>query len=293
MSALKRDVLICGVQFDAELKSGSMSPLVLAPLAQKLGAQGVEYREVYWKDKASELPAVREQLDGLGLKRTYATFTTLFNRDPEKQRLLLQDLEDARALGAPLMRVFRGERPGDAPDDAPVLEAAHAALEKAAEYGIRLALENFVGSVGNKMEEIKETIERLASPAIGANIDTSNYVINKQSPVDAVRLLSPYIVYAHLKDARDTADGIKPTYLGNGFIPMGELIAALDETGRDFPVTFEFPGEGDPAGAIVKSIAYLTEFWGSVLGVGSWVLGVRPLEIRPVGVLFLITTLWR
>ena len=28
-------------------------------------------------------------------------------------------------------------------------------------------------------------------------------------------------------------------------------------------------------------------------GLLSWALGVRPLEIRPVGVLFLITTLWR
>ena len=28
-------------------------------------------------------------------------------------------------------------------------------------------------------------------------------------------------------------------------------------------------------------------------GLLSWALGVRPLEVRAVGVLFLITTLWR
>src|SRR5512146_3120671 len=138
-----------------------MSPLELAPIARKLGAQGVEYREVYWKDKEKELPAVREQLATLGLKGTYATFTTLFNRDPAKQKQLMTDLEDAHALGAPMMRVFRGERPGDGQEDAHMLEAALATAARAASYGMRLALENFVGPGGTQMTEIKETIERL------------------------------------------------------------------------------------------------------------------------------------
>src|SRR5450830_1980412 len=82
-SVPKRDVLVSGVQFDQELKSGAMPILQVAPAAKRLGAQGVEYREVYWKDKAVELPAVRNQVAQLGLKATYATFNTLFHRDPE------------------------------------------------------------------------------------------------------------------------------------------------------------------------------------------------------------------
>ena len=257
MTMMKRDILICGVQFDEELKSGTMSALELAHIAVKHGAQGVEYREVYWKDKERELPATRAQLDSMGLKRTYATFTTLFNRDPAKQKQLIQDLDDAHALGSPIMRVFRGERPADGPEDQQILDAARDVIARAASYGMRLALENFVGAQGNHMNEIKETIERLALPAIGANIDTSNYVINHQNPVDAIHLLAPWILYAHLKDARETADGLKSTYLGNGIMPIGEIVAALDSTGRDFPLTFEFGGEGDPEGVIAKSMAYL------------------------------------
>ncbi len=262
MPAIMRDILICGVQFDAELKSGSMSVLELAPTARRLGAQGVEYREVYWKEKERELPAVREQLETLGLRCTYATFTTLFNRDPARQRQLMTDLDDAHALGAPMMRVFRGERPGDGREDAGMVEAALATATRAASYGMRLALENFVGPGGTQMTEIKETIERLANAAIGANIDTSNYVVNKQSPMDAIKLLAPYIIYTHLKDVHQTPEGPKPTYLGNGTLPIGEIIAALDATGRDFPLCFEFGGGGDPEGAISKSIAYLKEIWG-------------------------------
>jgi len=257
MPAIQRDILICGVQFDAELKSGSMSVLELAPIAVKYGVQGVEYREVYWKEKAKELPALREQLDRMGLERTYATFTTLFNRDHEKQKQLLQDLDDAHALGAPIMRVFRGDPPGDGPEDLPILDATRALIDRAAGYGMQLALENHIGSLGSHMNDVKGAIERLNSPAIGANIDTSNYVLNHQNPVDAVHLLAPWIIYTHLKDARETAEGLKATYLGNGIIPIGEIVAALDATGRSFPLTFEFGGEGDPEGAIAKSLAYL------------------------------------
>lgn len=257
MPAMKRDILICGVQFDAELKSGSMSVLELAPIAAKLGAQGVEYREVYWKDKAKELPAVKAQLDKLGLKRTYATFTTLFNREAAKQQQLMQDLEDANALGAPLMRVFRGDPPGEGAEETHILDATRTVIDRAATLGMRLALENHVGAWGNHMNEVKGTIQRLDSPTMGVNIDTSNYVINHQNPVDAIRLLAPWIIYTHLKDARDTAEGLKTTYLGNGIIPIAEIIAALDATGRDFPLTFEFGGDGDGEGAISKSLAYL------------------------------------
>ncbi len=257
--AKPREILICGVQFDQQLRSGEMSVLELAPIAARLGVQGVEYRTVYWKDKASELPRVREQLQRLGLKGTYATFTTLYNRDPDKQSRLMQDLEDAHTLGSPLLRVFRGERPGDGPEDAAMRGATRAVIDRAGGYGMRLALENFVGTPGNHMSEIKEAIERLDSPVMGVNLDTSNYVTNHQDPVEAVRLLGQWLIYAHLKDARQTPEGIKSTHLGNGIIPMRDILAAIDATGRSFPLCFEFGGEGDPEGVITKSLAYLAQ----------------------------------
>ena len=139
-AAQKRDILICGVQFDKELKSGEMSVLDLAPIAKRLGAAGVEYREIWWRDKMKEIPAVREQLAQLGLKGTYATFTTLYNRDPAKQQQLMQDLEDGYALGSPLMRVFRGKKPGDGPEDAGIRAASQRIIDRAASYGMTLAL---------------------------------------------------------------------------------------------------------------------------------------------------------
>lgn len=256
-SSREREVLICGVQFDPRLKSGEMTVLDLAPVAKRLGAVGVEYREIWWRDKAREIPAIREQLQQLGLKGTYATYTTLFNRDPEKQRQLLQDLDDAHALGSPLMRVFRGERPADDEADSQMRRAAQEAVERAADYGMTLALENFVGPVGTRMEEVKETIESFNSPALRVNLDTSNYAINNQDPLRAIDLLRDWIVYCHLKDARHAPERLIETYLGNGFLPIVDVVKRLDAIDRHITICLEIPGEGDPEGVIAKSLEFL------------------------------------
>ncbi|MHB9090713.1 MAG: sugar phosphate isomerase/epimerase family protein, partial [Chloroflexota bacterium] len=200
-SIAQRAILICGVQFDAELRSAAMSLSELAPIAVRLGASGIEHRNVYWQDKARELPEVRAQMDELGIKATYATTTTLFNGDPRKQSQLLQDLEDAHALGSPLLRVFPGDPPGAGPEGEAMLAAARAVLHRAEELGMRLALENHRSAYGRKLSDVKETLERLDSSVLGANIDVSNYVINGQDVVEAIRALLPWVIYCHLKDA--------------------------------------------------------------------------------------------
>src|SRR3990172_70263 len=118
MGSFDFPILICGDQFSKQLKAGTMTVLDFATLAKRVGVQGVEYRTRSWKDQARELPIVRDQVRETGLIATYGTFTTLFNRDAAEQQQLMQDLEDARAIGAQLTRILRGERPGKAPEDA-------------------------------------------------------------------------------------------------------------------------------------------------------------------------------
>src|SRR3990172_11818303 len=250
-------IVICGAQFEERMKNGSMSVVGLAPAAARLGAQGVEFREVYWKNKAEELPKVREQVRALGLVGTYATFTTLFNRDVAKQQQLMQDLEDAHAIGSPLMRVFQGEKPGAGPEDAHMWQAARAALERAAGYGMYLALENFIGTPGNHWREVKSTIEDLNSPVLAVNIDTSNYVLNGHDLMEAIRELFPWVRYSHLKDVT-TVDGKKAaTYPGNGELSFKAILGEYNKMGRRFPLCLEFRGGNDPEGEITKTLEHL------------------------------------
>lgn len=144
--------------FRKGIEVGKHVSLRFGSLAAKYGAQGVEYRDVYWKDKVRELTAVGNQLARMKLKATYTTVTTLYNRDQAKQKQLLQDIEDAKSLGSPLLRVQLGVRPGSGPVDAAVRRAAKEAVDYAKSLGIKLALENNSRPPGEKLSDIKATL---------------------------------------------------------------------------------------------------------------------------------------
>ena len=253
-----REFLISAVQIDAELRSGARSILDLAPLAQRHGARGAEYRDYYWKDKLEELPAVRDQLSRLRLQATYTTNTTLYSTDPALQAQLLRDIEDARALGSPLLRVNLGPRP-DPGKESLVREGAIRAIEHATRGGIALALENNARPPGEQLSEIREALAAFNAPALGTNIDFANYVTCNQDPIAAIQALAARIIYVHAKDAVRAGAGWKSVSLGAGGLPLREIFAALDATGARFLLCFEFPGEGDPDGAIARSKAWLEQ----------------------------------
>lgn len=254
----RHEVFISGMQFEQQLKSGSMSILEVAPIAARLGAVGVEYRDIYWKNKAIELPAVRDQLHALGLKAAYAIVTGLYNRDQAQRSQLLQDLEDARTLGARIIRVFRGERVTE-PEDTAMLEAGRAFVRRAEGYGMEVALENTPSPPGSTIDEIGEVLEQIDSPALGTNLDFANYARNDEDPSRAIEQFASRILFSHLKDVRVDPQGRKNVYLGGGtgYLPLKGLLEALVATGRSFPFCFEFQSDGDPEGEIARSMQYL------------------------------------
>ncbi len=250
-----REIFVSAVQFDAQLTSGSAGVLDLAPVAAAVGARGVEYRDVYWKDKTAELPAVKRQLAELKLKAAYTTATPLYSGEPAAQRQLLRDVEDARDLGAVLLRVTLGRRPG--PAEVKTHYAGRMAVERAAALRVRLTLENNSAEPGHLLSDVKATLDTFSCRFLGTNIDFANYVATGQDPLEAIRGLARWINYVHAKDARKTATGWQSTYLGNGSLPLREIIGALDATGKTVPFCLEFPGGDDPEGSIRKSLEFL------------------------------------
>jgi sugar phosphate isomerase/epimerase len=252
-----RAIYLSAVQFDEQLTAGKKTVLDLAPFAASLGLQGVEYRDVYWRDKATELPAVKRQMAQLKLKAAYTTVAPLYHPDPARQEQLIRDIEDARALGAILLRVNLGERPGTRPADAGAHYGGRKAVERAAALRIPLSLENNSKAPGHLLPDIQAALEAFACRWMGTNIDFANYAGTGQDPLSAIRGLGRWTNYIHAKDAKQTADGWKPTFLGNGSLPLREIVAALDVIGKTVPLCFEFPGESDPEGAIRKSLEFM------------------------------------
>ena len=132
-----RPVLISVVQYQDELAAGTLAVLDVLKAAQRLGADGVELRAEHWRDKERELGAARALAEDLGLLITYATTTTLFSADAAGEQSLRRDIDDARALGAPQLRVFQGPAPAD--DDPQGWAAGEEAVTHAAPAGPRLS----------------------------------------------------------------------------------------------------------------------------------------------------------
>ncbi len=250
----KRTLLMSAVQFDQELKDRTISMTALPAMAAALGLAGVEFRDIYWQDKTEELPCIASEMARLGMLSTYATFTPLFNQEEEKRRKLLADLDDAHALGAPFLRVFRGQPPASTDASDPVMAGARQAIARAEQFGMKLALENHVGKFGPTITDVAEAVTMLDSPTVGVNFDPANYVFNQQDPMEALRLLGDKVIYSHLKDVRQTAEGPLQTYLGNGEMELRLWQAELDKVQPDIPLCFEFGGGGEAIVRLQRSL---------------------------------------
>jgi len=84
-------------------------------------------------------------------------------------------------------------------------------------------------------QELKHFLEKLNHKAIGVNFDPANMILyDKGDPIEAVRVLSPWIRHLHVKDAvRTTKPGTWGSEVpwGDGQVGIGRFIAVLGEVG--------------------------------------------------------------
>ena len=251
-----RPVLISVMQYEDELNAGTLATRDVIAAAARLGADGIEIRPEFWRDKPQELPEARDLIATLGLLVTNATRNTLFTAEPDGAARLREDIDDTRTLGAAQLRVFSGPIPAD--DDATGWAAGQAIIDYAASQGIILALENYAWTPGGRLAEIARILDRLPSPALATNIDIGNYTRHGDDVPTAIRTLGSRAISAHLKDQDGPPDfGSHP--LGGGTLPLGAIMAELEALPQRLIYCFEFRGGGDPDARIATSLAYLRE----------------------------------
>jgi len=241
--SVDRPILISVVQYLPQLESGALKISEFVNKAHELGVDGVELRREAWVAYQSELPAVRQQIEELGLLVTYATFSTLFNADDGAHQVMLDDVRTAAALGAPLLRLFPG---ATAPaDDAKGWAKAREAVDLAASLGIQIALENFARTPGGTLAEVAHILRQIDTPALRTNIDIGNYPLHNQDPIAAIQAIGDKAIYAHIKDygGSPTAGAV---LFGKGVLPLAEIFAALDQLPQRIILCFEFPGGHEP-----------------------------------------------
>ncbi len=250
----------------AAVKAGQMDLMGFIDFAAAQAVEGVELLDVFWSDAEREIPLVKERIADAGLEMAVYSISNNFIRLDEADRrreldALKRGVDIALALGVNLMRVFSGsylEGLSQEEGMSWILEGLSAGAAYAERRGVTLALENH-GRFAGRGDQVRDIIEGVGSPALRVNLDTGNFLLMGQDPLEAARDLSDLIALVHLKDLRHAAaeepghifadpDGqlLTGSVIGAGLVNLPAMIALLEEIGYSGWLSLEYEGAADP-----------------------------------------------
>ncbi|MBE6405352.1 MAG: sugar phosphate isomerase/epimerase [Lentisphaerae bacterium] len=188
----------------------------------------------------------------------------LVPRDMRRQRVddLKRGADFAKMLGAPAIITHCGFIPEN-PRDELYPETVNA-IHEVALHCMKLGLEFWFEAGQETPLTLLRTIEDLALPNLGVNLDTANLILyGRGNPVDALDVVGPYVKNLHVKDGVLPANSKvlgqeKP--LGEGIVDFDKLIKklyALNYTG-ELIIEREISGP-QQAVDIRKGITYLSK----------------------------------
>ena len=180
----------------------------------------------------------------------------------------------SRSTDSVLMLSPGGYKPGISADS--IRSSMAIGLNRIIEYAegssVTVAIENHGGlaSLRGKVSHMEEFSEK--SPRLGFTFDIGNFLLAAEDPLAAYRALRSRIVHVHAKDYEisDSRDDSKPhlfhpgggsyrpSPIGGGVAPTGEILDLLRESGYDGCVSVEYEGdEPAPERAVASSVVYL------------------------------------
>ncbi len=143
----------------------------------------------------------------------------------------------------------------------PPREAAHrwtyetrAVASQAAGMGIRIGLENVGRSHVVTGEHMRELIEAVDNPYVGAYFDVGNAQMLGSNSVSDIHCLGDRILQVHIKDPRKDRT---PCYVGEGDIDLEGCLRALAEVGYKGPLVFETPPLDDAVSTAERNLRTL------------------------------------
>jgi len=140
----------------------------------------------------------------------------------------------ARAIGAPLLRVFAFDPPATESRRSAtrrIAERLRLVTDDARNTGVRIALEN--GGAYCRAEEVMELVQQVGSPLIGV---CWSIAATDESPDHALGTLGANLMMVRMKDRKDGM----PVPLGEGELPVAEYARLLASGGFEGPVVFEW-----------------------------------------------------
>lgn len=251
---------------------------------KRIGADGVELLDFFYKDVEPERQAALDALAETGLPCPIFSVAQNFAKPlPEERAHELEKIRfgitEAGHYGAGVVRVFAGDvSPGVGFDEARawIVEGLAAASKLAADAGVKLALENH-GKLAGRGEQVRGLIEDVralcGNDALGANPDTGNFLLVDQASHEAIAEVAAWANMVHFKDfAHVASDHTGHVYeslggaryagaaVGEGVVDLGACLQALRAAGFDGWLSIEFEGEEDPLTAVPRCVANARRF---------------------------------
>ncbi len=140
----------------------------------------------------------------------------------------------ARAVGAPLVRVFAFDPPaGESRKSATrrIGDRLRRVADDARNTGLRIALEN--GGAYSRAEQVMELVRHVDTPLLGV---CWSIAASSEAPEDALRIIGDDLLMLRVKDTKQGA----PVPLGEGDLPVGETVRLLVDAAFEGPVVFEW-----------------------------------------------------
>ncbi|MFJ3983017.1 sugar phosphate isomerase/epimerase family protein [Streptomyces fungicidicus] len=148
-------------------------------------------------------------------------------------------LDLARDLGAPFVRVFPGGGTGQSPEEADATAARRlgTAAEYAADLDVRILLETHDSH--RTGADAMRILGLVGHRQVGALWDVMHTWIGGEQPVESYAALSPHLGYVQVKDIA-SADETAPLPLGDGVLPLSDVVEVLSRHGWDGWLCWEY-----------------------------------------------------
>ena len=221
-------------------------------MAKDFGFSGIEIRGLGTEISAvkakpfteSGLPQTIEKLSQLRLEipcLTSGCCLKYADQADKNHEEIVQYIELASRLGTPYIRILADNQPypeGEV-DDEVVLSALKKLIPVAEEKGVTLLIET--NGVYADTSRLSSLLNYAASDAVAALWDMHHpYRYAGETPGKTVQNLGAYIKYVHIKDSVMEGDTIKYRMMGEGDLPIDDMMRALRSINYDGFVSLEW-----------------------------------------------------
>ncbi|TBL81526.1 sugar phosphate isomerase/epimerase family protein [Paenibacillus thalictri] len=242
--------------------------------AHRLGYDGIEIRgiegEMYLPKARPFLPQnierTKVQLKELGLEICCLDTGCSFHDNEQFDKAITEGQETillAEKLGVPYIRVF-GDKIPDQAKQADTIRQVARGLEQLGQYaegkGVTVLLETH-GDFNNQ-EIVSEVFRLTQSAAIGLLWDFEHPFMHGEQPEVTYKNLSSWIRHTHVKDAIREGGEKRLTLIGDGEVPVPQIVRLLKEGGYTGWLSLEYekkwvPTLDEPETSLPAYIQYI------------------------------------